>query len=768
MEFTHDNETSANKVILKQIKSTSYMQSTEDTPIKNNQTNQPQDDYTHLQIPEWKENHTQHIQNHDSSWKVHDTLEKWEPCRSNDNFEYIHSITYETIEDWTRENDAKHHPFYPEWQKAKYKGVHAIQSWDHIRTILQLHSYDDYIKFINQCPKIPITYKYHWDITNNILRFCWNHNAKKEDIYYEQTHLQGIYSKLKQMSYDFEQQRQHLMKRIQQIDLNMSYYHDTITQQRNKSNQHITMHTHKQVKEFIDKTTENVAQITNQIKMTAEHHITQAQETISSLTQTAQQTIELQMAETLAKAEENIQTRIQHYTTQALQDLTEYMAGFKNNNTEQPAEQHIPKSKRFPNVNTDTFTSPHIRTNPYQNPQNDTENHNTVHQQCKQSAEMTSDEEWGRFGPTDDITETIDYRPLPPLFSHKMINRIKIPYKGKESSYTWYRSLRSAIQEYGILLINIEQFKPDKSLCPKRFYGTKVDSVRYRDMANSLYQLLALPETVSSDHTEVRNIIHRHSGNTDGYSTLYGIMERIHPLLNPDAKLETPDTTNCSDIHDYANQMDSYFLHAKMKDGRQFTPRMQVNMFIDGMDPTYAPAIRQIRQQMRSWKKGDLVPPDDLVITELPRTVERIMNEEEELDKPIIRATMAGILQRPIPQRKIKGHPPRSYGRQQPDVQCSFCKLFGHKRSQCAKMATHLLLQDATSTIDEKFKTKIIDNYMKQLQEKKQRRILNMKGTVRQLYTEGNFEEAEALWDTYMDQMANISSDDDKSTSSDE
>jgi hypothetical protein len=57
---------------------------------------------------------------------------------------------------------------------------------------------------------------------------------------------------------------------------------------------------------------------------------------------------------------------------------------------------------------------------------------------------------------------------------------------------------------------------------------------------------------------------------------------------------------------------------------------------------------------------------------------------------------------------------------------------------------------------------------MKQLQEKRQRRILNMKGTVRQLYTEGNFEEAEALWDTYMDQMANNSSDDDKSTSLDE
>lgn len=65
-------------------------------------------------------------------------------------------------------------------------------------------------------------------------------------------------------------------------------------------------------------------------------------------------------------------------------------------------------------------------------------------------------------------------------------------------------------------------------------------------MADPLYQLLALHDTVGAEHTEVQNIIQRYAGNTDGYAALYEIMERIHPLLNPDAKLQAPLSINCT------------------------------------------------------------------------------------------------------------------------------------------------------------------------------------------------------------------------------
>jgi len=80
---------------------------------------------------------------------------------------------------------------------------------------------------------------------------------------------------------------------------------------------------------------------------------------------------------------------------------------------------------------------------------------------------------------------------------------VKVPYTGKESSYTWYHTLRSATYQYGVLLIQIEQFKKDKSLCPRQYYGTTIDATRYRKMADALYQLLALIDTTPMEHTEV-------------------------------------------------------------------------------------------------------------------------------------------------------------------------------------------------------------------------------------------------------------------------
>jgi hypothetical protein len=63
----------------------------------------------------------------------------------------------------------------------------------------------------------------------------------------------------------------------------------------------------------------------------------------------------------------------------------------------------------------------------------------------------------------------------------------------------------------------VDQFKKNKSLCPCPYYDTAIDPTRYRDMADALYQLLAITDTVSLEHTEVRNIIQCHATNTDGY-----------------------------------------------------------------------------------------------------------------------------------------------------------------------------------------------------------------------------------------------------------
>ncbi len=180
-------------------------------------------------------------------------------------------------------------------------------------------------------------------------------------------------------------------------------------------------------------------------------------------------------------------------------------------------------------------------------------------------------------------------------------------------------------------------------------------------MADALYQLLILTDTIPTEYTELRNILHPHASNTDGYSSLYKIMERIHPLLNADAKLNPPLSIKCTDIHDYINLLDSYFLHNRLE-GIHFTARRQVNIFLNGLDSSYAAAISQIKQQMRSsWHEDDNSPPPELTITSIARTIEQIM--QDDIDHAVVRA-----LARPN-QATIKPMRPRP-ALPQPDPSC--------------------------------------------------------------------------------------------------
>ncbi len=303
--------------------------------------------------------------------------------------------------------------------------------------------------------------------------------------------------------------------------------------------------------------------------------------------------------------------------------------------------------------------------------------------------------------------------------------------------------LWSAVQQYGVLLIPIEDFQKDKSLCPRKYYGTKIDVLRYRDMSTALYQLLNSIDTIPSDHTDVRNIIIRHASQADGYNALYEIMERINPLLNPDAKLQAPQSINSTDIHDYYNQVDSYFLHNSLEE-IFFTTRRQINIFIEGLDPSYTPAIQELRRQMRTWKKHDPEPPDDLKLQSIASTVERIM--QEDVCTPIIRTTI-----RPQPSSRLKSRTtkPSVTDNTRPyiDIQCSYCKMYGHKKASCDKMSLWLTLRDTSQHIDDKTKTRLIETYTKHNMDKRTKRLQRLKGTVRQLYSEGALDQADELWD---------------------
>lgn len=374
---------------------------------------------------------------------------------------------------------------------------------------------------------------------------------------------------------------------------------------------------------------------------------------------------------------------------QAAKDAMDTISQYKEQPETTAQKGTVQKSTLFLNVDPTLYNPPPPRSNPYA-----TTNTN-VALTSTETEHTSSDDEWSRFGPTGTEKFIEDNRPLPPLHTHKLVNHVKVPYLGKELTYTWYHMLWSAVQQYGILLIPVEQFKKNMSICPRKYYGTKIDPQRYKDMADALYQLLALTETIPVEHTGIHNIVHHHAANTDGYSALYDIMERIHPLLNTDAKLSTPMSINCSDIHDYYNQLDSYFLHNSLE-GLHFTPCQQVNIFLEGLDLSYAPAISQIRQQIRStWREDDVTPPQDLSLHNLARTIEQIMQEDNTL--PVIRA-----MTREHPVTKTNPKPTLERPRAYIDVQCNYCKSFGHKGIDCDKLAQYLILTDVTTHLTDK------------------------------------------------------------------
>lgn len=77
----------------------------------------------------------------------------------------------------------------------------------------------------------------------------------------------------------------------------------------------------------------------------------------------------------------------------------------------------------------------------------------------------------------------------------------------------------------------------------------------------------------------------------------------------------------------------------------------------------------------------------------------------------------------------------------------------------------HLKLQEMVPQVDDKMKNKLMDNYNKLIQERRNKCLTRVKGTVRQLYTEGFSDDADALWESCMHLHDDT---DDASTSSSE
>jgi len=666
-----------------------------------------------------------------------------------DTFAFVHHTVYHAIEQWVQENHSIPHPFKAKWSELKYKGITAYTTWERISQIGKYPNYQAYINFIQQCPVIVDQYDIVWDPFPNAIT-CNPRTTPTtstiQDIY---NTTMKYYGKLKTIAFDYDSTAQSVKNKIgdytsQVASLETKLLHQTTNAQERfgkytKHAQDIALSQfEKKMNEYLeDLTTQGYNDFQNKLDDVASNLYSTVQRTLNDMT---------------ASAKESWDENIQQAKTTLQEILSE--------NTKPPAQSAVADSSKqdrvprfpihrrnvlFPDVDILSQQKPRAR-NPYADLPQDFKPTDTsrVSEPEQTNHQRDEQETWDRFGPGLHHYQD-NPQPLPYVQPHKLVTHVKVPYTGRESSYTWYHTFRSAIRQYGILLIPVEEFRKNKSLCPRQYLGNTIDPNRYREMADPLYQLLALSDTVSAEHTEVRNIIQRHATHTDGYAALYEIMERIHPLLNPDAKLQTPLSINCTDIHDYSNQLHSFFLHQSLEN-IQYTQRRKINMFLDGLDTSYATAVRQLRQQLRSWPESKKEPPNDLRLEALPRTIETIMNEEHE--PGTIRALHRGH----TPSKPNAINSPRISkdtvaARVFTDVQCNYCKGFGHKSITCERLAQLLLLQDVLQKISEKTKVKLLEHYTKTQQDRRDRKMKRVKGTVRQLYEDGMAQEADEFLD---------------------
>jgi len=158
----------------------------------------------------------------------HDSASSETPISLDDDsvtdFSIIHSLLYHAVTRWTREPDAKTHPFYSDWLKWKYQGLLPITEWSTVSKILACKDYDEYIMVMQRCPFILNHYDVTWDAQKQEL-LC-HYTAPLDMANYQ--HLfeqsQGYLQKMQALTHQFEKQTSQMESKIQKIQTHLVYW----------------------------------------------------------------------------------------------------------------------------------------------------------------------------------------------------------------------------------------------------------------------------------------------------------------------------------------------------------------------------------------------------------------------------------------------------------------------------------------------------------------------------------------------------------------
>jgi hypothetical protein len=730
---------------------------------------------------------------YDGSITTSGTMDHLDPTKDSESvtteeasgFHLVHYRLVEVVNSWMNQEAAKKYPFFLKWQKAAFAGLDALTKWDRIAQLFKLSGLSNFINLMNECPVIHETYELTWDFFTNTIQLKELALPTTPDVIHDIIKLNDLQRQMKHLAYKFDSCMKDYHTRLAESDARIMKYEFNLSEQLNRASSRFatsaTRH-YNSLSEFASSTLEkfqrDITDITDKNLSTQRRALTDMNranldaiqahltKTENELTDCLHDAIATAVQSIIRDAEQLFKKRLDAAMETALQELlttandaTEHMnqqaeSLLRNMEVKRPTGSDswkhalVKPSKLFPNVDVGKFVTTPVAST-------------TATLNNKNTEPIATELEWGKDGPESaqahnesSIPHHVQFNSLPPVCHTDMLKRVHLPYPGCEQSYLWYLQLKSNGQQYGVYLISTEQFKKNKSLCPTEIYGVKVDVTRYNEMKCTLYHFLAQRTIITVEYTDIRNIINRNAMTTDGYRVLYDIMARIHPALNTDNIFTAPRVTDYSDIHEYYTYLDSYLMHEKYA-GRVYHPREQLNRFLSGLDATYAPAIARIRNQLDNWNGSDNSVPENLQLANLPVLVDQYMEDQDDGAAAVVRYVSKGHHRSKI-DKSDKGDatkPTDAIARPYVDVKCPLCQSFGHHKYNCDRMALWLNLKEGSESVDDKLRIKIHANYADVDAKRRAKKLGKLKGTVRQLYQRGQFEEGETLLTTAIPQL---------------
>jgi len=684
-------------------------------------------------------------------------------------FKEVHYRLFDSVNMWMQQDGVKRHPFYLKWQKAVFTGLTALTKWERVAKIFGLSYLQDYVTLMQECPRIQEQFDLSYDYFDNTVKCRELALPTTEDILQDISKLNVLQRKLQSLHLKIDSCMQQYNTRLLEAEARITACEAHVMDQLNRATSKFATSAAQHYHSFTEYASETFSTFKTNINEYTEKLMATQRTKLMEMHKANHDKIQNDFRE----AEDAFKTRLNDAIERALQeilttadDATENINAQADHLCQQFQSKHLnhgsttstssqswryaePKpSKLFPNVDPSKFSSRNHDTKPFVSPMGHHADHEFMKATDVPNDDFVPPPMKSQF-PHLTTAADEDLFSLQPVNHHDMMKRVQLPYPGREQSYIWYLQLKSNACQYGVYLIATEDFQKDKSLCPTEMYGIKINISRYNMMKTVLYHFLAQRTIISLEYNDLRNIINRHAVLTDGYHALYEIMERIHPALDPDVIFTAPQCHHYSNIHEYYTYLSSFIMHERLA-GRHYTPREQLNYFLRGLDSSYNAAIKRIRSQMDGWQASDPNVPEKLVLANLPNLVEKYL-EDEDADgtKAIVRRMGNGK----NPRSNKDGdnaNKPDDNGRQYVDIKCPLCQTYGHHKSNCDHMAIWLNLKEGSKLVDDKLRAKLQTAYAELDNKRRTRKLTKLRGTVRQLYQNGQFAEGEHLLNSAM------------------